>query len=64
MRSRWVELAERMRDAGRLPPDADPEALGATLMCLMPGFVMQRLLVGGVDARTLRAGFHALTGAS
>jgi len=28
-----VELAERMRDAGRLPPDADPEALGATLMC-------------------------------
>ncbi|HZE31881.1 MAG TPA: TetR/AcrR family transcriptional regulator [Actinoallomurus sp.] len=64
LRYRWVELAERMRDAGRLPRDADPEALGATLMCVMPGFVMQSLLVGDVDARTLRAGFHALTGAS
>jgi TetR/AcrR family transcriptional regulator, transcriptional repressor of aconitase len=64
LRYQWVELAERMRDAGRLPRDADAEALGATLMCVMPGFVMQSLLIGDVDPRTLRAGFHALTGAS
>ena len=64
LRARWTVLASRMRDAGRLPEDADPEAMGATLMCVMPGFVLQRLLIGDVDARTLRAGFHALTGAS
>jgi TetR/AcrR family transcriptional regulator, transcriptional repressor of aconitase len=53
-----------MRGAGRLPADADPAALGATLSCLLPGFVLQRLLVGDVDGRTLRAGFHALAGAT
>ena len=62
-RSRWTELAFRMRDAGRLPDDADPEAMGATIMCTMPGFVLQRMLIGEVDARTVRAGFHALAGA-
>ena len=53
-----------MRDAGRLPADADPQAMGATLVCLLPGFVLQRLLLGDVDAGTLRAGIHALLGAS
>ncbi|GLY72421.1 TetR/AcrR family transcriptional regulator [Actinoallomurus iriomotensis] len=63
VRSSWTSLAVRMRDAGRLPEDADPEAMGATLMCLMPGFVMQRLLVGDVDAAAVTAGIRALTGA-
>lgn len=63
VRSRWTELARRMRDAGRLPEDADPEAFGATMMCTMPGFVLQRMLIGDLDARTMRAGFHALAGA-
>jgi hypothetical protein len=64
VRATWTELASRMRDAGRLPEDADPEAVGATIMCVMPGFVLQRMLMGKVDARSLRAGFHALAGAS
>jgi AcrR family transcriptional regulator len=63
VRSCWTELASRMRDAGRLPEDADPEAMGATLLCVMPGFVLQRMLVGDLDAQDLRAGFHALAGA-
>ena len=63
VRSRWTELARRMRDAGRMPEDADPEAFGATMMCTMPGFVLQRMLIGDLDARTMRAGFHALAGA-
>jgi len=63
VRARWAELAGRMRDAGRLPEDADPEAMGATIMCTMPGFVLQRMLIGNADAKTLRAGFHALGGA-
>jgi AcrR family transcriptional regulator len=63
VRACWTELACRMRDAGRLPEDSDPEAMGATIMCTMPGFVLQRMLMGNVDAHTLRAGFHALGGA-
>ena len=63
LRSWWVELALRMQDAGRLPADADPQAMGATLVCLLPGFVLQRLLLGDVDAGTMRAGIHALSGA-
>lgn len=63
VRSWWTELASRMRDAGRLPADADPEAVGATLLCVMPGFVLQRMLAGDVDASTLTAGFHAFAGA-
>ncbi len=63
VRLRWAQLARRMRDEGRLPEDADPEAMGATLMCTMPGFVLQRLLVGDIDAGTLSRGFHALAGA-
>ena len=62
-RAGWTELAARMRDAGRLPEDADPEAMGATIMCTLPGFVLQRMLFGDVDARDMRAGFHALSGA-
>jgi TetR/AcrR family transcriptional regulator, transcriptional repressor of aconitase len=61
LRSGWVELAARMRDAGMLAEDADPVAVGSTLMCLLPGFILQRLLVGDIDGRTLRAGIHALT---
>lgn len=60
-RTWWTKLAERMRDVGRLPADADPRAVGATLFCLVPGFVIQRLLLQDVDAATLRAGIRALT---
>lgn len=62
LRTWWVDLAVRMRELGRLPEDADPQAVGATILCLMPGFVLQRLLLGDVDAPTVRAGIHALTG--
>ena len=61
-RSWWAKIATRMRDAGRLPADADPQAVGATLVCLVPGFVLQRLVTGDVDAATFRDGIRALTG--
>ncbi|MCO5966847.1 TetR family transcriptional regulator C-terminal domain-containing protein [Actinoallomurus soli] len=61
-RTWWIKLAERMRDVGRLPADADPRAVGATLFCLVPGFVIQLLILEDVDAATLREGLRALTG--
>jgi TetR/AcrR family transcriptional regulator, transcriptional repressor of aconitase len=62
VRSWWTALAVRLQDEGRLPEGADPEAMGATMMSVMIGFIMQRLLLGDVDAATIRRGFHALMG--
>jgi TetR/AcrR family transcriptional regulator, transcriptional repressor of aconitase len=63
MNREWfTKVVERMKEAGRLAPDADPEAVGATLMCIAPGYVLQRLIVGDIDAETLRKGVHGIMG--
>ena len=46
IREMWREYAERMRTAGWLPPDADLDAVAAALFGLLPGFVLQHLLLG------------------
>ncbi|MEV0107224.1 TetR/AcrR family transcriptional regulator [Nocardia sp. NPDC050799] len=46
VREMWREYAERMRAAGWLPPDADVDAVAAALFGLLPGFVLQHLLLG------------------
>ncbi|MFI6324121.1 TetR/AcrR family transcriptional regulator [Nonomuraea sp. NPDC050556] len=60
LRAHLVRLAERMQVEGLLAADADPHAVGATLLCFLPGFVIQYLLLGDIDARTIRSGLHAL----
>lgn len=60
IRGLWITYAERMREAGRLAPDADPEAVGKVVFGLLPGFILQRLLLGDIDAETVRAGLGAL----
>ena len=49
MRGYFVEIARRGQAAGRLPADADPLHLGATMMSSVLGFLLQRLLLGDVD---------------
>ncbi|MGY1695308.1 MULTISPECIES: TetR/AcrR family transcriptional regulator [unclassified Geodermatophilus] len=49
MRGFFVEVARRNQAAGRLPADADPEHLGATMLSSVIGFLVQRLLLGDVD---------------
>jgi AcrR family transcriptional regulator len=56
----FIKIAERLREAGRLAPDADPEAVGATLMCVAPGYVLQFLIVGDIDRETLRRGIQGI----
>jgi TetR/AcrR family transcriptional regulator, transcriptional repressor of aconitase len=60
IRSWWIELAHRQQAAGRMPPDADADAVGAVLFGLIPGFVYQRLLLGDVDPDTFRRGIRGL----
>lgn len=59
-RGSWVRVARRLRDEGRLGPEADPDAVGAALFSLMPGFLLQYLLLGDVDPGTFRGALGAL----
>ncbi|HZD01078.1 MAG TPA: TetR/AcrR family transcriptional regulator [Actinomycetes bacterium] len=64
VRSRFVDMARRAQAGGRVPADADPEDLGALLFGLLPGYILQRLLVGDVEPGSYRAALHALLGAA
>lgn len=61
IRGGWISYAKRMREVGRLSPDADVEAVGKTLFGILPGFILQRALIGDIDQETLRRGVRALT---
>ena len=60
MRSAFTVLAGRAVDAGELPADADVEAVGAALFGMIPGYALQRLLVGQPDKETYLRGVRAL----
>ncbi|WP_040789624.1 TetR/AcrR family transcriptional regulator [Nocardia paucivorans] len=60
IRGIWRDYAERMREAGRLPADADIDAVAATLFGLLPGYILQRLIIGDIDAKTLIRGVETL----
>jgi AcrR family transcriptional regulator len=62
IRSRFVGLVERAQEAGRIPADADPGQVGTVLFGMLPGYILQRLLVGGVDPAVYRAGLRAVLG--
>ncbi|WP_431945405.1 hypothetical protein [Micromonospora marina] len=55
-----MTAARRARDAGELPPEADPAAVGAALFGLVPGYFTQRILTGSPDRATYLAGARTL----
>jgi AcrR family transcriptional regulator len=60
MRRQFIRIARRAQQAGHLPADADPDAIGSALLSIAPGYVVQRTLTGSPDAATLAAGLRAL----
>ena len=58
-----AELAQRWRDNGYLPPDADTKAVAVTFLSIMYGLVVMHHVVDDVPAHTLRTGI-ALLGAA
>jgi len=60
IRGRWREYAERMREAQWLDRDADLDAVAAVLFAIVPGFILQHLLVGDVDTDDMARGLQAL----
>ena len=55
-REQLTELAYRWRDAGYLPPGADPDGYAYVLSILMPGLLVNNELVGDVDVSRLVGG--------
>lgn len=60
IRGHFDDIARDQQAAGRLPADADPEAVGAVLFSLVPGYALQRVLLGRPDPDTFLAGIQAL----
>lgn len=60
MRSRFAGVARRAQESGQVPADADPDELGAVLFGLVPGYILQRLLLGDVSPETYQAGVRGL----
>jgi len=62
VRDQFVVIARRARDAGHLPPDADPAAVGSVLFSLVPGYGLQYVWLGTPDRETYLAGLRSLLG--
>lgn len=62
IRACFVDLARGLQAEGRLDPDVDPEVVGCAAFGVMPGFILQRLLIGDVTPESYAAGLAALGG--
>jgi len=60
LRRHFVAVAKRAQADGTVDPETDPEYIAQVLFGLIPGFVLQRLLLGDVTPKTFTAGFAAL----
>lgn len=60
LRAKWVAAVRRMVDEGRLPPETDVGAAASALFALLPGFLLQHLVMGDADAEALSGGLRAL----
>lgn len=50
IRHRVGDLVARLQAEGRWDPQADPSAVSTAALGLIPGFILQRLILGDVDA--------------
>jgi AcrR family transcriptional regulator len=60
LRGYFAEVARRGQAAGTLPTDAVPEQMGAIMLSLVQGFIVQRLLVSDTTTDGYLAGMTAL----
>ncbi|WP_054813456.1 TetR/AcrR family transcriptional regulator [Nocardia arizonensis] len=60
LREVWHEYAERMLAAGWLPEGADTHAVSVALIGLLPGFILQHLIIGDTTPETLALGVRTL----
>jgi AcrR family transcriptional regulator len=61
IRGRMVDLVRAQQEAGHLDPAANAEHVAQSLMGLLPGFILQRLVVGDVTPESFAVGIRALS---
>lgn len=62
VREAWVGYVQRAIAAGHLPDDVDPERTAQTLIGLIPGFMVQRLVFEEITPQSYAAGIADLMG--
>ena len=60
LREHFLEVARRAQADGTIDPDVPPEHVAQAMFGMIPGFVLQRLLIGDVTPATYIAGLRAL----
>ena len=60
LRGYFVELARKGQRDGTIAAEVDPEHVGQAMFGLIPGFILQRLILGDVTPEGYTAGFAAL----
>jgi AcrR family transcriptional regulator len=60
LRGNFADVVRRWQTAGNAAADLDPEQIGAVMLSLVQGFVLQRLLVRDTTAGTYLAGVRGL----
>ncbi|TCO45630.1 TetR family transcriptional regulator [Kribbella antiqua] len=60
LRDNFEAVARRAQADGTVDPDADPRYIGQVLFGFLPGFILQRLILGDVTPETYLAGLKAL----
>jgi AcrR family transcriptional regulator len=64
LREQYAEVARRWQAAGGLPATAVPEQVGAAMLGLTQGLLLQHLLLPGTTVASYAEGVQALLGAS
>jgi AcrR family transcriptional regulator len=62
IRDKMIAVADLAQRRGELPTNADPVAIGTVLFAMMPGYALQRILIG-VEPDVFKAGLWAVLGA-
>ena len=62
VRARLITLAARAVEAGELPAGTEPEDVASVIFALLPGFTLQRILIGVPEPASFQAGLQALFG--
>ncbi|ADB34257.1 transcriptional regulator, TetR family [Kribbella flavida DSM 17836] len=62
VRNHYVTVVRRAQADGTVDPDVDADHVGQVLFGMLPGFVLQRLVLGDVTVDSYAAGITALLG--
>lgn len=60
MRSDLAEVVREHQNSGTVPREASPEAIAATLMCTLPGYILQLAIGGSQDVEGVPDALRAL----